>query len=80
MTTETKSTAELIDRYMGCGRPETAQFRQLVDMMVAHMLQYKLAPDEVRDAAYVASIKFMQMNPVRRIVYERDDLNLPRSK
>ena len=69
-----KSTKELIDRYMGySNEPHSARFRALVDMMVAHMIQDKIAPDEVRDAAFIASIKFLQMHPTD-LIYRRDDL------
>ena len=72
--TETKSTMELIDRYQGYRiDPQSAVFRQLVDMMVAQMIQNKIAPDELRDAAFVASIKFLQMHPID-LIYKRDDL------
>lgn len=75
MGTETKSATDLFDRYMGYRNPHDAKFAQIVDLLVAHMMQHKIAPDEIRDAAFVASVKFMQMNPVRQIVYKRDDLN-----
>lgn len=74
MTTERKSATELFDRYMGRTGPGDARFRYIVDMLVAHMMEAKIAPDEIRDAAFVASIKYMQLTPVREIVYERDDL------
>lgn len=48
------------------------RFNALVEMLVAHMLQAKIAPDELRDAAYVASIRFMQLKPVRRLQYIDD--------
>jgi hypothetical protein len=71
---ETKSTRELIDRYMGYSRePKSAIFRHLVDLMVAEMDRSKIAPDELRDAAFVASIKFLQMHPMD-VIYRRDDL------
>lgn len=76
MTTETKSTRDLVDRYMGYSNdPKSAQFRAVVDLLVAHMIQNKIAPDEIRDAAFVASIKFLQMHPTD-VIYRRDDLNL----
>ena len=68
------STRELIDRYQGRGkRFESMKFRTLVDMIYAQMAQNKLAPDEVRDAAYIAGLKFMQEHPVD-LIYRRDDL------
>jgi len=74
---ETKSTRELIDRYMGYNSgPKSAVFRTLVEMMVAQMIQHKIAPDEIRDAAFVASIKFLQMHPMD-VIYRRDDLPGP---
>ena len=70
-----KSTKDLVDRYMGySSEPKSAQFRALVDMMVAHMIQDHIAPDEVRDAAFVASIRFLQMHPTD-VIYRRDDLD-----
>ena len=64
-----KSTRELVDRYVGhWDDPRSTQFRLLVDMMVA-----QIAPDEIRDAAFVASIKFLQMHPTD-LIYRRDDL------
>ena len=74
-TAETKSTKDLIDRYMGYSSdPKSAQFRALVDMMVAYMIQDQIAPDEIRDAAFVASIKFLQMHPMD-VIYRRDDIS-----
>jgi len=61
----------LIDR-----RQRDPKFATLVSMLVAYMAQNKLAPDEVRDAAYVASIEFMSLYPARRIVYS-NDLDFP---
>jgi hypothetical protein len=73
MKTE-RSTNDLIDRYMGySGDPKSAQFRAVVDLLVAHMTQNKIAPDEIRDAAFLASIKFLQMHPTD-VIYRRDDL------
>lgn len=71
-----KSTRELIDRYMGFTHqePHSARFRMLVDMMVAQMIDHKIPPDELRDAAFVASIKFLQMHPMDPVVYRRDDV------
>ena len=69
-----KSTRELVDRYVGhWDDPRSTQFRLLVDMMVAQMIQHQIAPDEIRDAAFVASIKFLQMHPTD-LIYRRDDL------
>ena len=70
---ETKNASELYDRYMGYSRPQHAQFRQVVDLLVAFMMQNKIAPDEIRDAAFVASVKFAEMMP-RDVIYRRDDL------
>ena len=71
---ETKSTRDLIDRYHGYNAdPKSQVFRHLVDLMVAEMMQNKIAPDEMRDAAFVASIKFLQMRPMD-LIYKRDDL------
>jgi len=70
---EQRSTTELIDRYMGYDTVKSPVFRTLVDMMVSQMIQHKIAPDEIRDAAYIASIKFLQMHPVD-LIYRRDDL------
>jgi len=68
-----KSTRDLMDRYHGFSQPHDAKFRQLVELMVHEMMRSKIAPDELRDAAFVASIKFLQMNPVD-VIYRRDDL------
>ena len=73
METE-RSTNDLIDRYMGYSRdPKSAQFRAVVDLLVAYMIQNKIAPDEIRDAAFLASIKFLQMRPMD-VIYRRDDI------
>ena len=77
MTTETKNASDLIDRYHGYSQPQSARFHALVDMLVAHMIHEKIAPDELRDAAFVASIKYLEMHPTN-IFYRRDDL--PESK
>ena len=72
-TTE-RSTADLIDRYRGYrSDPQSAQFNQLVDLLVSWMITHKIPPDEMRDAAFLASIKFVQMHPMD-IIYRRDDL------
>ena len=67
MTTQTMTLSSLCDRHN-----RDPKFHALVESMVAHMLHNKITPDEVRDAAYIASIKFMQLKPVRRMVYEDD--------
>jgi hypothetical protein len=41
--------------------------------MVSQMIEYKIPPDELRDAAFVASIKFLEMHPTD-VIYRRDDL------
>jgi hypothetical protein len=41
------------------------------------MLDQKIAPDEIRDAAFLASVKYYHITPIKRFVYERDDLNWP---
>ena len=69
---ETKTLSSLCNRDR-----EDPRFHALVEMMVAYMIHDKIAPDELRDAAYIASIKFMQMHPVRNLMYT-NDLNLPR--
>lgn len=76
MTTETKSATDLFNRYMGYSDVKDARFRAIVDMLVAYMMSEKIAPDEIRDAAFVASVKYLQFNPVRQIIYERDDLRI----
>jgi len=69
-----RSTRALIDRYQGYrSDPMSAQFQQLVDLMVCWMIDHKIPPDELRDAAYLASIKFVRMHPID-VVYRRDDL------
>ncbi len=67
MTEHTTTLSGLCDRHN-----RDPRFNALVEMMVAHMISEKWAPDEVRDAAYVASIRFMQLKPVRRMIYEND--------
>ncbi len=68
-----KSTRELIDRYQGYPSygVEYARFRALVDLMVSQMIEHKIAQDEIRDAAFVASIKFLEMHPVD-VIYRHD--------
>lgn len=72
MSDKATSTVDLIDR-----SHRDAKFHALVEMLLSIMLQQKIAPDEIRDAAFLASIKFMHITPVRRFVYERDDMNWP---
>jgi hypothetical protein len=72
MTDENKSTLDLIDRHH-----RDPKFHAVVDMLLSIMMAQKIAPDEIRDAAYLASIKFYQITPIKRFVYERDDLNWP---
>ena len=72
MTDENKSTLYLIDRHH-----RDPKFHSVVDLLLAYMMEHKIAPDEIRDAAYLASIKFYQLAPIKRFVYERDDLNWP---
>jgi hypothetical protein len=73
-----KSTRDLIDRYQGYPSygVESAKFRAIVDLMVAQMIEHKIAPDEIRDAAFLASIKFLEMHP-SDLIYRRDDLPPP---
>lgn len=54
------------------------RFHAMVEMLVAYMMSNKIAPDEIRDAAYVASIKFMSLNPVRDITYRNDEWHIRR--
>lgn len=65
MTATTLSS--LCDRYR-----RDPQFNAIVESLVAHMLHGKIAPDEIRDAAYLASIRFMQLKPVRQMDYVND--------
>ena len=73
MTTERKNATELFDRYLGRPRYESGHFHAVVDLLVAYMMENKIAPDEIRDAAFVASVKFAQLKPMDTI-YVRDDL------
>lgn len=70
--TKPTSTMDLIDR-----NHRDAKFHAIVEMLVAIMMQQKIAPDEIRDAAFLASIKYMHLTPIRQFVYERDDMNWP---
>lgn len=72
MSNEAKSTMDLIDR-----NSRDPRFHSIVNMLVALMMDQKIAPDEIRDAAFLASIKYMHLTPIRRFVYDRDDLNWP---
>ena len=63
------STLDLFERNY-----RDARFRYIVEMLTAIMLEQKIAPDEIRDAAFLASIRYMHLMPVLRFVYERDDL------
>lgn len=69
MSETRKSTMDLFYRHR-----EDPKFHAVVEMLVAIMLNDKIAPDELRDAAFVASIKYMHLRPVRDLVYVRDDL------
>lgn len=57
------------DRYL-----QDPQFKQLVDMMTAHILQANYTPSEMRAAAVLASIKYeeIQFRPRSMVVYEDD--------
>lgn len=55
---------------------EDAKFHAIVEMLVSIMLQQTIAPDEMRDAAFVASIKYMNLRPVRDLIYV-DDTSFP---
>lgn len=73
---EERSATDLFSKYSGWGgEPKDAKFRAIVDMLVAYMLQNKIAPDDIRDAAFVASIQYMNLQPVRDLMYVRDDLS-----
>lgn len=63
----TKTLSELVHRTR-----QDPRFNVLVDMMVAYMIENKIAPDELRDAAYVASIKFLQTRPASDLIYRND--------
>ena len=77
MGTEQKTATELLRRYYGEGRREFSdcRFSALVNMLVAYMMDQKIAPDEMRDAAFVASLKFMQLKPVRQLIYVDDTVH-----
>jgi len=72
MTKERRTLNDLVNR-----KHHDPRFNALVELLVAHMIEGKWAPDEIRDAAYVASIQFMQMHPVRDIIYTDDLTRLP---
>lgn len=48
-----------------------SQFKALVDQMYCLMVSQKVAPYELRDAAYMASIQFAQMNIEPRMISAR---------
>lgn len=60
------SFRDLQDRYYN-----DATFHSLVDMMYAHMVSSQIAPYEMRDAAYFASIKFAHLNLEPRAIQRR---------
>lgn len=47
----------LMERYR-----QDPQFKAIVDQMYALMIQAQVTPYELRDAAYIASIKFAEMH------------------
>ena len=65
--TQERSFSDVMDRYQ-----RDPKFKSIVELLVCAMMNHKLAPDEIRDAAYVASIRFMQLHPVRKIIYVDD--------
>lgn len=69
MSDERRTFFDLADRHR-----HDPKFHNLVEMMVAMMIQDQVAPDEIRDAAFVASVKFMALRPVRNLVYTDDTL------
>ena len=70
-----KSTRDLIDRYHGYTTDHNSvKFRAIVDLLLAHMETNQIAPDEIRDAAFVASIAFLGRHPTD-VIYRRDDLD-----
>ena len=78
--TTVRTATELFERYERGTRfdhnpePTCTRFRILVDQLVQYMMDGKIAPDEMRDAAFVASVQFAALRPVKRMVYNRDDL------
>ena len=63
-TQTTKNAYDLFFRFR-----DDPKFHHLVETLTGLMMHSKIAPDEMRDAAYVASIRFMQINPVRQMMY-----------
>lgn len=51
---------------------EDPKFHAIVETLTALMLESKIAPDEIRDAAFVASIRYMQIKPVLSMMYVDD--------
>lgn len=68
--TEKRTFLDLADRHR-----EDLKFHNLVEMMVAMMMRDQITPDDMRDAAYVASIKFMGLRPVRELIYFDDSID-----
>ena len=50
------------------------QFKQLVDQMIAHIMNLDYTPSEMRDAAMLASIHVEMMRPVRHTI-TRDEFD-----
>lgn len=48
-----------------------ARFKMVVDQMYAIMMSHKIAPYELRDAAYMASIEFAYRNTEPRDIQRR---------
>ncbi len=51
------------------------QFHSLVDLMVQFIIKEKYTPQEMRDAAFMASIQFDRIYRPQRFIYTRDDRN-----
>ena len=64
--TDTTTFRDLRDRLMN-----EPQFRTIVDQMYAMMVHHKVTPYELRDAAYMACIKFANLNYEPRAIFSR---------
>ncbi len=47
-------------------------FRNLVDLLLAHAMQHKYTPGELRDAAFMAAMRFEELH-IRPMRILRDD-------
>ncbi len=48
-------------------------FRNLVDLLLAHAIQHKYTPGELRDAAFMAALRFEQIS-IRPVLFSRKEI------